>query len=154
MMTTEDEDEQWEKWDIALRTSKVSGRFRLAPNHVLLDNQATVGIFKERGLLFDLTKSTTRAHITGVGGESLVTDTVGTVTDFGQVYYNPRATANILSFAAVEKLYKIEYHSGSDFSVYVSPGRTYVFKLIGDGLYACAFPPAPQRMESVNTTVA
>ena len=76
----------------------------------------------------------------GIGGYIII-DQVGDLPDFGTVYYDPNALANILSFAMVENAGKITYlQRTTSFHVHIN-GSSYVFEHLetgrGRNLYAC-----------------
>ena len=72
-------------------------------SHVLLDNQASVNIFCNANLLTDIRKSQHAILLNGVQLEAkgVRVDQEGDFGEIGPVYYSRRATANILSFAAM-----------------------------------------------------
>ena len=72
-------------------------------SHVLLDNQASVNVFFNPGLLTDIRKSRHAILLNGVqlGAAGVRVNQEGYFEDIGPVYYSSGATANILSFAAM-----------------------------------------------------
>ena len=72
-------------------------------HHVLLDNQASVNIFNNADLLTNIKRSENRIVLNGVQADAqgVSVDMEGTFNEVGQVYYSEKATANILSFAAM-----------------------------------------------------
>ena len=85
---------------------------------VLLDNQATVGVFKDKELLTNMSDSSKYCVIQGIGG-TVRTNQVGEFKPFGKVYYSENAVANVIPLGAVEndKRYKVTYKQGVSFSV-------------------------------------
>jgi hypothetical protein len=113
-----------------------SGSARLRPFDVLLDNQASVNLFRDDRLLADVRESDSAVRINGIGGSLRVTQ-VGDVRHFGKVFHHPEATANVLSFASIAKMYQVDYDRVRDiFAVAVTPTQIFEFKARG-GLYIC-----------------
>ena len=113
---------------------------RLKETDVLLDNQATAGIFHNKELLSNFRETERRATISGVGGDSLSTNTVADFEGFGEVFYHPKAAANILSFSKIEAKHKIEYLPRKGFIVKLNPKTSVIFTRRtkgepGEGLY-------------------
>jgi hypothetical protein len=104
---------------------------------LLLDNQATVSIFKNKSMLSNLRTADDTLTITGVGGE-ITTNEIGNAGSFGEVYYSKKSPANILSFAGVRELgYDIQYDNDKGiFTVKINHTKSYVFKL-RHGLFVC-----------------
>ena len=96
---TEDDDD--ESIEAAFVTTDEIALF--TRSHVLLDNQASVNIFCNPGLLSDIRKSRHAILLNGVqlGAAGVRVDQEGDFGDIGPVYYSSGATANILSFAAM-----------------------------------------------------
>ena len=74
-----------------------------ARSHVLLDNQASVNVFCNADLLTDVRRSKHGILLNGVQADAqgVRVDYEGNFGEVGPVYYSRRATANILSFAAM-----------------------------------------------------
>ena len=70
---------------------------------MLLDNQASINVFRNPDLLKEIRKSTKEIVLNGVqtsaGGVKI--DEEGDFNEVGPVYFSREATANILSFAAM-----------------------------------------------------
>jgi hypothetical protein len=99
---------------------------RLDKGDVLLDNQSTVHVVKDMELLTNIRKIKNPMIINGIGGH-IVVDHIGHLHPFGNVYYHPKAQANIISFGRVGKKFEIEYsHKQELFTVHV-PGYTLPF---------------------------
>ena len=97
-------------------------------SHVLLDNQASVSIFCNASLVTDIRKSQHSILLNGVQREAIGirVDQVGVFGEIGPVYYRRRATANILSFAAMAD-------SGEDIR-YNQETRCFVLRPAGSGV--------------------
>lgn len=85
----------------------------LSNEDILLDNQATVSVFHNKGYLRNIRQADTPLTIVGVGGQITVSQ-VGDFGTFGKVYYHPDAVANILCFYDVAKAYKVWYDDEED----------------------------------------
>ena len=73
---------------------------------ILLDSQSTVSVFNNRKLLSNIrpSKNALRVH---TNGGTQISSQLGTVANFGDVWFNPASLANILSMAAVRKVCRI-----------------------------------------------
>jgi hypothetical protein len=71
--------------------------------------------------------------VKGVGGVQMAVEHVGDLEGFFEVYASKEARANILSFAAVEDMYKVTYNRGEGFTMHM-PERDIVLKR-QDNLY-------------------
>lgn len=101
---------------------------KIAPYDVLADNQATVSIFGQKDLLKNIRKSQNKITIQGIGGK-VVTDLVGDFDFFGEVYYSPSATANVLSFSDLQNKFIARYDRDSNSFKFTLPnGRDISFE--------------------------
>jgi uncharacterized membrane protein YgcG len=74
------------------------------PNHyVLLDSDSTVSIFNNAAMLVDIHDVETPLVLESNGDGHQVTYQMGTIPDFGKVWFNENSIANILSLADVRK---------------------------------------------------
>jgi hypothetical protein len=73
---------------------------------ILLDSQSTVSVFKNPHFLSDIKTSCNTLRVHTNGGTQLSSQ-VGTVKNFGEVWFNTESLANILSMAAVRKVCRI-----------------------------------------------
>jgi hypothetical protein len=79
----------------------------IIPNtRILLDSQSTVSVFKNRKLLSNIRPSPRTLHVHTNGGTQTSTE-MGTVKNFGDVWFNTNSLANILSMADVRKVCRI-----------------------------------------------
>jgi len=132
------------------------------PFDVILDNQATTGVFHNRRLLKNIRKAGHSIAINGVSKEALITDQVGDVEFYGTVWYSPHIPINILPASGVEMKYDIQYHPKLDYTVVidsVKPPIKHVFKKrvideeTGCGLYVCNMDPRLlYKHESIHVT--
>ena len=105
----EDEIEEYEDESVYLTTHET---VLFTKNHVLLDNQATVNIFNNIDLLKNIRKSNHTILLNGVqaNADPIEVDLVGDFNELGEVFYSDKASANILSFAAMsDSGARIEY---------------------------------------------
>ena len=75
---------------------------------ILADNQATVSIFKEKELLKNIRKIKEKVTINGIGGKIIVNE-IGDYDFFGEVYYSPNASANVLCFHDLQEKFEVIY---------------------------------------------
>eukprot|EP01033_Poteriospumella_lacustris_P016756 gene16756-11987_t len=101
---------------------------------VLLDNQATNHLIRDRELLYDIRDLDSPVRFNGIGGETLVTK-CGTMPYFGHVFYHPKAPVNILSFGIVENEYDVTYEKLSRMTVHVTREVDVSFWRIDNGMY-------------------
>ena len=96
---------------------------------ILLDKQSTVCAFTNSDLLDNIREVDTWMDIHCNAGVTS-TNMVGDLKGFGEVWYNPKGIANILSMAVVEKSFRVTYDSDSDkgFSVVKEDGSCRSFR--------------------------
>jgi hypothetical protein len=85
----------------------------ISRNWILLDNQSTVDVFCNSGLLQNTRKVNKTMNIKCNAGVTR-TSWVGDLPDYGQVWYNKAGIANILSLSKVEDKYRITYDSADE----------------------------------------
>jgi len=113
-----------------------SGHINLRRFDVLLDNQATAGLFRESELLSDIRDAGTITVIQGVSG-TLSVSQLGETKHFGTVAYSPNAIANILSYDEVASKHRIEWVQ-AERAFYVFVGNNPPFKFVRrQGLHIC-----------------
>ena len=114
-------------------------RVGLGDFDILLDNQATVSVFKSAALLRDITPLSESYSIGGLAGDIEVNHE-GKTKYFGAVGYCPEATANILSFSQVAELYQITWmQSVNAFDVKINDDLVFRFSF-QNGLYVYTVP--------------
>ena len=103
---------------------------------VLFDNQSTVDVFCNSGLLINIQKAATSLDIHCNLG-STTTDMEGDLLCYGTVQYHPSRITNILSLERVWKQYHITFDSkvGNRLLVTKPDGTTFEFKESPTGLY-------------------
>lgn len=115
MKVTDEEDEGSQISDeLAFITTEETILF--SRHDILLDNQASVNIFSNSDLLKDIRRAENGITLNGVQADAkgVLVDMEGTFNEIGQVYYSAKATANILSFAAmVDSGAEVTYEQGN-----------------------------------------
>jgi hypothetical protein len=103
---------------------------------ILLDSQSTVSVFKNRLLLSNIRTSRTTLRVHTNGGTQL-SRKIGTVNNFGDVWYNEDSLANILSMAAVRKVCRITMDTSVEAAMLVhrTDGSIMKFQEFTSGLY-------------------
>ena len=116
---------------IALAQSKT-----IPSSWILLDNQSTVDVFCNGGLLSEIHNVSTGVWIHCNSGR-LWTNQVGTLLGYGPVWYCPKAIANILSLHNVQRRWRVTFDSGSDnvFRVHKEHGEVDVYRSCDRGLH-------------------
>ena len=110
---------------------------KLPQDWVLLDNQSTVDVFSNPRLLKNIRK-TTRTMTIKCNAGITETNMIGEMPGYpGEVWYNPKGMANILSVANVKKHYRITYDSlnQNGFIVHKTDGKQRHFKESAKGLF-------------------
>ena len=107
------------------------------PHWILLDTQSTVNLFSNRSLLRKIRKTTgypLRCYCNGGFQDSTL---VGDLDGYGDVWYNPRSLANILSMALVSDLFRVSFDSAKEQAIFVwrSDGTYIKFIRSPRGLY-------------------
>ena len=83
---------------------------QLAENEVLLDNQAQASVVHNIELLQNVRTSKKALAIYGINkdGSAMKTNVIGDLYEFKEVYYHPKAAANVLSQGEVEETHDVE----------------------------------------------
>jgi hypothetical protein len=105
------------------------------PKWILLESQSTTDILNNSDLLSNIHESEQSMTIHCNAGSRRVT-LVGTLRNYGEVWYCKDAIANILSLVKVKEQYTVKYESkqGNQFVV-VQPHNFVIFKQSPYGLY-------------------
>jgi hypothetical protein len=105
------------------------------PTRILLDSQSTTDISSNASLLTDIHESGKSINIHCSAGTRRVTK-VGTLRNYGEVWYNENAIANILSLAQVKECYPVKYDSTNCNQFFViQPTKEVIFHQSQSGLY-------------------
>jgi hypothetical protein len=103
---------------------------QISRNWILLDNQSTVDVFCNGGMLENFRMINKTMNVTK-------TNWVGDLPGYGQVWYHRKGIANILSLSKVEEKYRITYDSAAEkqFVVHKGGGEKRYFKQAKNGLF-------------------
>jgi len=103
---------------------------------ILLDNQSTCSVFNNPDLLSDIRYSDVSLRVHTNGGIQ-VSNMIGTLKNFGEVWYNPNSLANIISMASVCRLCRVTMDSSKEncINVYRQDGSIMKFQQYENGLY-------------------
>jgi hypothetical protein len=112
------------------------GGTSISRNWILLDNQSTVDVFCNGGLLQNIRKVNKTMNIKCNAGVTR-TSWVGDLPGYGKVWYNKAGIANILSLSKVEDKYHITYDSAKEkqFIVHKDDGEKRCSKESANGLF-------------------
>lgn len=159
----DENDDENEDWQPVYLTS-VHERVLFTNFDVLLDNEASISIFRNKDLLGKITDATTPITIKGVQASAagILVSKEATFRDLGKVYYSENTSANILSFASqIDAGAHITYNQTNDyFSLTPANGsRCYEFKRKPSGqstgkFYCCDIrdlPSMPREHALVQT---
>jgi hypothetical protein len=93
----------------------------------ILDSDSSISIFNNTSMLDDIHDVDTPLVLQSNGGGHQLTSQMGTVPNFGKVWYNPNSIANILSLAEVRKSSRVTMDSSSDvaFHIHLLDGSGY-----------------------------
>ena len=111
--------------------------YSIIPNTwILLDSQSTVSVFNNYKLLSNIRDSNCTLKVHTNGGTQISTQ-LGTVNNFGDVWYNEKSLANILSMAAVRKVCRITMDTSIEAAMHVhkQDGTIMKFAEYTSGLY-------------------
>jgi len=104
---------------------------------VLLDSQSTVSVFRNPAFLTDIKeKKGTHLKVYTNGG-SQVSKMVGTIKEYGEVWYNYECLANILSLAEVRRRCRVTMDTSVEacMNVHRKDGLIMKFTEYSNGLY-------------------
>jgi len=138
-----------------LRKLHTNGQ-RISHGDIILDTGSKISIFKDKSLFGRIMDTKRPIIVEGINSKAngLLVVEEG-LTDFGTVYYNGEAAANILSFGeAVDNYERVQYDSlGDRFIIKVSPWQpTYIFRreyITGMYIYNIDWEDEDEEMASV-----
>jgi hypothetical protein len=116
---------------------KKDQRYSIIPDTwILFDSQSTVSVFKNSKFLSNIRRSPNKLRVHTNGGTQF-SSKMGTVTNFGDVWFNEDSLANILSMAAVRKVCRITMDTFIEAAMHVhrKDGTVMTFKEYKSGLY-------------------
>jgi Reverse transcriptase (RNA-dependent DNA polymerase) len=144
---------------VALSLAQVENYFPdgIPAHFVLLDSDSTVSIFCNSDLLVDIHEVDEPLYLETNGGGYQVSTHMGTVPDFGLVWYNPDSIANILSLAQVRRVRRVTMDSAQlpAFQVHKPDGSgatLFVEHESGLYLYDASVPVVPVT-NSINASI-
>lgn len=126
----EEKDQETDEWDLALVANSESVFF--ARHEILLDNEASINIFRSKELLKKIRNVRREVLLGGIqkGATGVRVTQEGDFEDVGTVYFNETTSANILSFASqIDAGADISYDKDGDRFVMTPAGgrKTYYF---------------------------
>ena len=132
-----------------------AGTTGIDPNWILLDSQSTISVFCNPAMLENIRKSDRVLRAITNGGHQ-DSDMISDFPNLGEVWYNERSIANILSLADVRKVCRVTMDSSDDPALHVHrlDGTIMHFKEHPSGLYVYqAKPSDPVDAYTLLTTV-
>ena len=119
------------------------------PYALYLDSCATASIFGNPDLLPGIQSLDSPTRFVGFGGVGMDITRVAMHEHFGEVFYDPRATRNIVAYGTVEDMpgVRVDTIQGVSITLHVG-GVKYVFrKQLTDRLYVCELGPEVDNEE-------
>jgi hypothetical protein len=93
---------------------------KIPASWILLDNQSTVNVFSNKNLLRNIRTTNRMMNILCNAGMTR-TNMIGDLPGYdGEVWFNPKGIANILSLSDVEKHHRVTYNSSAEKSFIVN----------------------------------
>ena len=113
-----------------------AGAHLIPDSWVLLDSQSTVSVFKTARYLKNIRDSASRLKVYTNGGTQMST-MIGDLQNFGEVWYNPKSLANILSLAHVRKTCRVTMDTAIEncLIIHRQDGTEMKFREYKTGLY-------------------
>ncbi len=75
---------------------------------ILCDNESTVDVFNNKSILVNIRRTDNPIRLKGIEGKTIEVDEEGDLLGYGQVYYHPQVTANVLSFFQVGQTFPVD----------------------------------------------
>jgi len=145
--------------EVALTTLQVAlavVKTEINPMWILCDNKSMVDVFKSKSILRNIRKSNRPIRLKGIEGQTTEVVEEGELMGYGQVYYNPHVTANILSFFNITKRFKSAVYNNMEkdaFMVTRHDGTMIEFEPSSEGLYYYDFTKSIKRHEQKTLVV-
>ena len=119
---------------------------------ILLDSQSTACVFHNGDFLLNIRQSN-KCHILKTNSGEHMSNMVGDLENFGEVWFNPSSLANILSLTMVRKKCRVTMDTSNEaaFFVYRKDGTELKFKEFTSGL--CSYDTLDNSRRSVSTYV-
>ena len=102
-----------EDMEVVLPIEKL-GREAFGDTDVLLDNEASIHVFRNPRFLTNIRPANVSVVVKGAGGSTRL-DRVGTSTIFGDVFYDPTMLANIVSFSKIRRVHPVGYNQEENY---------------------------------------
>jgi hypothetical protein len=83
-------------------------REHINPMWILCDNESTVDVFNNKSILVNIRRTDNPIRLKGIEGKTIEVDEEGDLLGYGQVYYHPQVTANVLSFFQVGQTFPVD----------------------------------------------
>jgi hypothetical protein len=110
---------------------------------VMLDNQASISVFKNVELLTNVHPAPFRCEVSGINANaSIVATEIGEYNGWKNIYACPDASSNLISFAATKDYCQNYYDAKRDIFVSIPPNRDPVEFVFRDGHYVYDVPTA------------
>jgi hypothetical protein len=110
----------------------------ISKNLIILDTGSNIDLFCNAALLRNIRPTDTYMNIHGNGGKR-TTNVIGDLPGYGQVWHDPKAIANILSFKRMKDKFKVTFRTQEDgrgeFTAIGSDGKVLQFKEHDNSLF-------------------
>ena len=104
---------------------------------ILCDSESTVDIFKNQTMLVNIKTTMNPIRLKGIEGQTMDITREGTILGYGNVYYNPQVTVNVLSFFNMARRFK---------SIVYDNKESNVFHVTRDDDTIMEFRPSPEGL--------
>jgi hypothetical protein len=112
-------------------------RKEIYPMWILCDSESTVDIFKNQTMLVNIKTTMNPIRLKGIEGQTMDITQEGTILGYGNVYYNPQVTVNVLSFFNMARRFK---------SIVYDNKESNVFHVTRDDDTIMEFRPSPEGL--------